>query len=106
MATVVKPSSTSCTDDKVTTPTPTALPVSKDGKCGKDNGGQTCKFNLISIFQKYILIVSQALATRTPSARLSSAAARNLDVAPLILGHVVLVAIPSLESATRTKQWL
>jgi hypothetical protein len=44
MATVAKPSSTSCTDDKVTTPTPTALPVSKDGKCGKDNGGQTCKF--------------------------------------------------------------
>jgi hypothetical protein len=44
MATVVKPSSTSCTDDKFTTPTPTALPVSKDGKCGKDNGGQTCKF--------------------------------------------------------------
>ena len=41
--TVVKPSSTPCDDDKPTpTPTPTGPPVSKDGKCGKDNGGQTC----------------------------------------------------------------
>jgi hypothetical protein len=42
MSTLVRPTSTPCDDDKVPTPTPSA-PVSKDGKCGKDNGGQTCK---------------------------------------------------------------
>jgi hypothetical protein len=42
MSTIVRPSSTSCTENKVPTPTPTGPPVSKDGKCGKDNGGQTC----------------------------------------------------------------
>jgi hypothetical protein len=43
MSTIVRPSSTPCDDDKKTpSPTPTGPPVSKDGKCGKDNGGQTC----------------------------------------------------------------
>jgi hypothetical protein len=42
-STIVRPSSTPCNDDKVSTPTPTKPSVSKDGKCGKDNGGQTCK---------------------------------------------------------------
>ncbi|KAF2855942.1 carbohydrate esterase family 4 protein [Plenodomus tracheiphilus IPT5] len=37
---VLKPSSTPCTTSPVT-PKPTA-PVSKDGKCGSQNGGQTC----------------------------------------------------------------
>ncbi|KAH3965203.1 hypothetical protein HBI56_196630 [Parastagonospora nodorum] len=43
MSTIVRPISTSCTDDKkIPTPTPTGPPVSKDGKCGTANGGQTC----------------------------------------------------------------
>lgn len=41
IATVVKPSETPCTTSSSATPTPTK-PVSKDGKCGKENGGQTC----------------------------------------------------------------
>tara|TARA_R110002003_G_scaffold32_9_gene2000 strand:- start:38182 stop:39822 length:1641 start_codon:yes stop_codon:yes gene_type:complete len=43
--TPVKPTSTPCDDDsKHPTPTPTpSVPISKDGKCGTANGGQTCK---------------------------------------------------------------
>ncbi|KAL1791788.1 hypothetical protein ACET3X_009539 [Alternaria dauci] len=37
---IVRPSSTSCST--TATPTPTKLPVSSNGKCGKENGGQTC----------------------------------------------------------------
>ncbi|KAH7095484.1 hypothetical protein FB567DRAFT_460408 [Paraphoma chrysanthemicola] len=43
-STPVKPTSTPCDDDdKHPTPTPTpSVPISKDGKCGSANGGQTC----------------------------------------------------------------
>lgn len=44
LSTIVRPSSTPCDDDKATpAPTPTpSVPISKDGKCGSANGGQTC----------------------------------------------------------------
>jgi hypothetical protein len=42
-STIVRPSSTPCDDDPVPSSTPSQPPVSKNGKCGKDNGGQTCK---------------------------------------------------------------
>ncbi|KAH9865348.1 hypothetical protein J1614_008931 [Plenodomus biglobosus] len=38
---IVKPSSTPCATSSAVAPKPTA-PVSKDGKCGSQNGGQTC----------------------------------------------------------------
>jgi hypothetical protein len=64
--------------------------------------GRLVSSDSVMTFGLHVLIVSQALAIRTPLARLSSVAARNLDAAPLIPGHAVLVAIPSSESATNT----
>jgi hypothetical protein len=50
-----------------------------------------------------MLILRQARVTGTPLARASSAAARSLGAARLILGLVALGATISMESATSTK---
>jgi hypothetical protein len=52
---------------------------------------------------EYPLIILQALDTRTPLVRVSSAAVRKVDGARLIHGLVVLDATPSLVTVTSTR---
>jgi hypothetical protein len=82
------------------------LPLAGTESAARITGVRHVSRNEASCVLSTVLIVKQALDTRTPLDRPLSAAAENLDVALPIPGPVVLDVTPSTVTARNTRIWL